>query len=349
MTNEIFEYMKETSREADNYTLKLVEQIKKEGKDIYDYVSHLPIIRNRLTKDGISESMPKSRNTLGRLIFECLCSDRKDWKEIIPALSFIELSVIASYVMDDLMDNQPERQGKEATWKKYGINKAIIAGGIQTFLSFNALDNLRVNDLAKGRAQDLARKMWYRLMIGQGFNEEMKEDTTLEGYINRCYDICGVTFDTIAEISAVCAKATEKNVEISNDIGKNYGIAVMIRNDLADLLPKVRKHSKALSKQYFEDLRKGIWTYPILYSIKNCEKKEQEILRRVVGRKEIDDKNFQKFYGILKDSGAIVSTLDLITEYRNKANDSIIKLPKCRERNLLSELMALLENLRGYV
>ncbi len=340
--SEIMKYMKETSRESDNYTLDLLDGLKSEGRDIYEYAIHLPYLRNRL-KNG-NKAIPKARNALGRLIYESLTD--KDWREIIPALSFIELSTVATYVLDDIIDNQPERQRDEATWKKYGINKGIIAGSLQTFLSIDTLSNLDVNDSNKIKILNLANNMWLKLWIGEGFNEEMKENTTFGGYINRSYNIAGVMFDTISQVSAICAIGNESEIEIASNAGKNYGIAQMIRNDLIDLLPNFGESSGALSKKPHEDIEKGIWTFPIIHLMQNADEGDKRLVMALMGNKS-DNNTYSLMESMLNKYNSINATLDLITEYKKRANLEIIKLPESKSRELLLELIGLLENLRG--
>lgn len=334
----IFSFMEEASRASDCHTLRLLEELKKEGKDIFEYVGHLPFLRNNGTGN------PKTRNSLGILVYRCLTGG--DWRRLIPALSFIELSTIATYVLDDIIDNQPIRQADDSTWKRYGTNKAIIAGGLQTFISLKVLNRLDISDSDKLRVLDLANHMWARLWIGEGFNEEMKEGTTLEEYIIRCYDLCGVMFDVVSQISAICAGADEKGVRLASDIGKNYGIATMIRNDLADLMPRLQERSKALSKHPFEDVRKGIWTYPVIHATENAKEKEKEIVRDIL-EKECDEQRHLELCKLLEKCGSIDATLGLITSYREKANEHIRELDEGESRELLLDFTGLLENLRS--
>lgn len=331
---DIFEYMKETSNLSDKYTIQLLEPLKRDGTNIYESAIHLPELRI---------GQPKTRNALGRLIFES-CTD-EHWKKIFPALSFIELSTCDTYVQDDLIDEQPVRNGDAATWKKYGTYKAICAGNLQRHISIKALENLDICDSDMLRILNLANDMWLRLWTGEAFNEDMKEGTIFEQYINRCYNLSGIMYDTIAQIAAICAQKDEPDIKIASDIGRNYGIATMIRNDLADFLPEVSKHSKALSKSPYEDVRKGIWTYPISYAMQNSGTHEQEIIKSVLGS-DYETIARSDLYNILKSCGAIDATLDLITDYKNEANQHISELPESMSRNLLFMLAESLENLR---
>jgi len=342
MTQEIFDYMKETSKESDEYTLKLLDSLK--GTSSYEPTNHLPILRDKINGDI---AIPKSRNSLGRLIYETF--NNGSWKKIIPALSFIELSTIATYVWDDVIDDQPIRQKDESTWKKFGVNKAICAGGLQCTRSFKALEDLAVPNKDKVRIFQLGNKMWDQLWQGEMYNEDMNENTTYEEYINRCYQLCGAMFDSIAQMSAICASASEEQIKLASEIGKNYGIGVMIRNDLADVIPELHKNSVALSKKPYEDVRKGLYTYPLLYAIQHVSEDGKTMIRNVVGKKEMHAGEHETLQEILKEAGALNATLDLITKYRRKTNQNIRTLPKIKSQKLLFDLTYLLENMRRYV
>ncbi len=340
-TGKIFRFMKAASRVSDIHTLRLLDCLRTEGRDIFEYTSHLPGLRN-----GGADN-PKTRNSLGILIYRCLTDDEV-LERLLPALSFIELSTISTYVLDDIIDNQSIRQTDKSTWKKYGTNKAIIAGSLQTFVSIKVLNRLDVSDSDKLKVIDLAHHMWTRLWVGEGFNEEMKDGTNLEEYLGRCYDLCGVMFDVVSQISAICAGSSAKDIQLASDIGKNYGMATMIRNDLADLMPGLRARSKALSKHPFEDVRKGIWTYPIIHAMGAAGANEKEIIRNTLG-KVCGRQQHLELCKLLEECGSIIATLDLITKYREHANERIKKLDECESRDLLFDFTGLLENLRGIV
>jgi geranylgeranyl pyrophosphate synthase len=332
--------MKETAKDIDDYTTQKLQELKDEDEKLYQIVAHLVILR---------KNKPKLRATLGRLIYEYLGG--KDWHDILPILSFIELSTISTYVLDDVIDNQPEREGKEATWKKFGLNYGIIAGSLQTFLSIKMLSDLRLEDSLKLKILELANQMWDILWKGEGKNEHMKDDTTYERYIERCYEICGVMFETVAKMSALAYNPKMVDIEKMGKIGRLFGIAVMIRNDLTVFLPEemMRKKSKALSRISFEDVRKGIWTYPIICGMKKADKSEKVQIKNLLGKNEASEKELLNLTKLLIRLGCIDETLDQISLYKRNGLEHVKKLTECNPKTYLIELFELLENTRNYV
>lgn len=347
MTKELFDYMRKVSRQTDKYTIEIINNLKSESRDIFEYSSHLPFLRNSSNQNNL---IPKTRNTLASLIYQLFANENDaDIKKIIPILSFIELSTCATYVLDDIIDKQTQRHTDKSTWSKYGISKGIIAGGIQTFIGFKALNYLEVDNEKKIKIYTLANDMWLKLWTGEGANEEMKEKTTLEEYINRCYNICGVMFEVAAKISAMIANANDSMIMSASDMGKNYGTAVMIRNDLTDVIRHFSKHSKALSKDPLEDFNKGVWTYPLRYAIEHSSPVDKKFLEERIG-KTIGNtlKDVDKICKIVQTSGAIDATLNLIEEYKMLSQKSISLFPDSKYTRLLMALTNSLDNLKTY-
>jgi len=336
----IFVFMKETAEKVDYYILDKLSELKQEDKKLYEIVSDLVITR---------KDKPKLRSTLGRIVYEILGG--KDWHDIVPILGFMELSTISTYILDDIIDKQPERDGEVATWKKAGLNYGIIAGSLQSFLSIKMLSDLKLEDNIKLKILNLANQMWEVLWKGEGKNEYMKDGTTVEKYIERCYEICGIMFETVTKMSALACNSKEDDTNLLGNIGKLFGIGVMIRNDLTIFLPEeiMRKKSKALSRRSFEDVRKGLWTYPIICAINKAQKIDKTKIKLLLGKRDTSEKELLNLTKLLIDLGCIDATLDLITYYKQKGLNNVERLDESEYRLYLIELFELLENTRKYV
>lgn len=336
---DVFSYMKQLSKEQDAHTLAGLEVVKP-YRDVYSYTSHLPGLRNY---SGEGDGIPKARNALASLVFDSLSGE--DRSKLFPILSFLELSTASSYVLDDVIDDQVERNKDAATWVKFGRNKAIIGGSLQAFAALRELEKAGLDATRQNRLHSLGVNMWLRLWIGEGFNEEMKQGTTKDEYVERCYDVCGVMFETAARMAALGANASDEAVETYGRIGRNYGLAVMFRNDLIDLLPKFQGRSKALTKKPYEDVTKGIYTYPLLHVIERCTSEEKNTVEDVMcGKADVSP-----LHGLLEKYGATQAMLDLITEYKGKTLADVEKLPDSNPKKLLVSLANGLENLRSVV
>ncbi len=336
----VFEYMKETSEKIDEYTLKFISE-KIKDKQIKQVTLHLP---------RIMANKPKITATFGRIIYELLCD--KDFEEVIPILASIELAHTSTYVLDDIIDNQPKRWDKKATWKEFGLNYGIVAGNLQAFLSKNMIHYSKLDYMSIVKISKLIDEMWTILWIGEGKNEEMKDKTTMKEYIQRCYEIAGIMLSCAAKMVVISCNKNNKEIEEIGKIGEFYGIGAMIRNDLMDLIPQEiikKSKTKALLRYGYEDVKKGLWTFPIISAMKLANTKEKKYIESILGKQKANSKELIRITKIVIDCGAVEETLNLITKYKEKAKDIANKLfLDSEKKTLLLDFLEQLENSRSY-
>jgi len=314
--------MKKTAKEVDKYTLDFLDKLKKENEDIpYEAVAHLPKLRMSL------HGVPKIRSTFGRLLFE-LIDPNNDWKQILPILSAIEIYGISTYVLDDIFDNQPIRQNDLATWKKYGLNNAIISGILQRDISVKILLQL---DTSKDKLFEIVKifeQADYSLYIGQYLNEKMTSKIKEEDYVKRC------TFLTcenpaMARMIGIICNLDDKELDIIEVFGRKFGTIAMMRNDFMNLVPeeiKTKTATSALKEKTFEDLRKGLWTYPIIHFLTKSSAKQEDknfLLKSVLGNWEATEDELLKTIKLLIKYNSIKSFVDFILKYKKEIIDYI--------------------------
>lgn len=337
---DIFVYMKNIAKEVDDYIIEKLSNLKKKDLKLYEITSHLVILRR---------NQPKLRSSLACLLYESLGG--KDWKRLVPMLAFMELSTVASYVLDDIIDEQPERNGDEATFKKFGLNYGMAAGSLQTFISIEMLSDLKIKESVKLKLFELANYMWRVLWEGEGHNEHMKEGTTVDRYIERCYELAGVMFETATKMAAIIYDANNKIIKLSGEIGKLFGIATMIRNDLTVFMPEelMKERSGALSRKSFEDVKKGLYTYPIICVTEKIKNKDNIKIKNLLGNKNTNEKELLGLTRLLIEMGCIDKTLDLINFYKLESLKLIERLKNSKNKQKLIRFLNLLDNTRIYV
>ncbi|MFH0905256.1 MAG: polyprenyl synthetase family protein [bacterium] len=274
----------------------------------------------------------KQRSALGLLVYR-LVAKPEEWEKanalLAPIFGFMEVSTAATYVLDDIIDSQPERDGEPATHIKFGVPDAIIAGGIQTFAALGMLDAPDTWGNIKAQLLKLGVDMWQTLWQGEEHNERMTHPVTVREYILRCYEICGVMYETVATMVTIVALhdplAADSQTWCARELGRYFGIAVMIRNDLTCFVPEdvMRRRSKALARPAGEDVKKGLYTYPVLYAIRHASSPQRRIIRGLLGEPEITAEELAVLTQVLEETGAIRATLDLITRYKKKCQEMV--------------------------
>lgn len=344
--------MDETAEVVDKVTLDSLEYLKEIDSrwknlntKLYEIVSHLPLLRKG----------KKARQTLVRLAFESVSN--KDWKKdnIVPSIaSALETLATSTYVIDDILDNQPERNAEDSTWKKYGLNLGILAGYLQDNISQRILRKgiEPLEDKVKIKLLDLYAETIREINEAQVLNEFMKKGTTIEQYLERTYKATGIHFENPALMSAIIGNASDKELEILRKIGKNIGIAYFVRNDLFNYIPQeviMARNSKALKRTSYEDLKKGLWTYPIIWLMNNGSTRDKEKIQSRLGKRGLNNEELIDTTNILIESGAASATIGFIDNYRKKVREQIKKLKESRAKKLLFTYDNMFDNAKEYV
>jgi len=348
----IYKYMKETAKVVDkvsadgfNYLKNSDINWRKHKTKLYSSVSHLVLLRKG----------EKARQTLVRLAFEAVST--KDWKKdhIVPSIaSSIEILSTSTYVIDDILDHQPERYGNASTWKMFGINLGILAGYLQDNIAREVLRKgiESLDDKIKVKILDLYADIIRQVNEGQVLNEFMKEETIVDEYLDRTYKACGTHFENPAVMAGLAGNATEKELKLLKEIGRNIGIAYWIRNDLFNYIPQeiiIKRNSKALRRTSYEDLKKGIWTYPIIWLMDHGIKEDKDKIKNMLGKEKITSKMLIEATKILIKSGAAMATIEFMNKYRKEARKNIKKLKESRAKRLLFIYDNMFDNAQEYV
>jgi len=287
----------ETAREVDRFTIDYLNKLKEQDKNFpHTLVSHLPLLR--MSPEGIQ----KMRAPIGRLTYE-LISERKNWKEILPILAGTEIYAISTYVLDDIFDNQPVRQNDLATWKKYGISNAIIAGILQRDITIKLLFELKISEEKLLEIIRLYEEADYKLYIGQALNEEMKRGTKLEDYIKIRSLLTSEFPAMIVSIGIICNLKKEK-LKLLQELGQKLGILALMRNDFMSYVPeeiKEKGQTIAMKGKTFEDARKGLWTFPIIDFLTNPEisNQEKQKVLNVLEKEEVTEEEIKDLIRLL--------------------------------------------------
>lgn len=211
----------------------------------------------------------------------------------------LEILHTASLIHDDLpaIDNDNFRRGIPACHKVFGEDMAILAGDGLIFLSFEILARLEtfpnvkerlINEFAElGGLQGMVRGEVKDVLMTGG-------EYSLEEIIKMYEDKTGALFGLAFEVGGICAVEYSKAKELK-EIGKNFGIAFQIFDDVKDIIGDFQKIGKTPGK----DLRQDKTTVVKLLGIENSMKLAQDYYNKSL-------EALEKFDG----SGELINFLD---------------------------------------
>lgn len=355
MTN-IHTYMRKTSREiARQGLLPYLEEYSHPNEIIKGSNSHLQLLKITGHKGkgkgkGRKKTLdrPQLVSTFGRTIYENL--SQNNWNEIIPFLASTELILTSTYLIDDIVDKQEKRFNDDTTWKKYGINEAIFAAfRLREIVEKAIINKLNTNLENKVKILDLFSDIHRKTYDGQSLNDRLIGNYDHEIYLERCKDFGGVFISCVAEGSAILANSDKS--DLVKKIGENYGVAIMVRNDLKDYMTTeaIKSNlnmSKALKRIPLEDFRIGRITYPLHIALN--DKRYTNKLETLIGKKELTSEEEKEIVIAIANSDGFDETIELIEDYKQKALEYWKELPENESKYILKDLINLMRNSREY-
>ncbi len=193
----------------------------------------------------------------------------------VAAACTLELIHTYSLIHDDLpaLDNDDYRRGKLTSHKMFGEAMAILTGDALLTLAFEVLANIAtVDDTRKTRmAAELARAAGTvgGMIAGQVFDlegEHKTPDPVLLEAIHRAKT--GAMLRASLRLGAICAGASDRELEALSCYGEHAGLAFQIVDDILD----VEESSEALGKTAGKDAQQHKITFPAVYGLEESRR-----------------------------------------------------------------------------
>lgn len=204
-------------------------------------------------------------------------------KEAEPFAAALEMIHTYSLVHDDLpcMDNDRYRRGRESTWAHYGETMAVLAGdGLLTLAFETASGAFALTDKPErvGRAMAvLAGKAGIGGMLGgQCADVETeqtgeKPDGALLRFIHEAKT--AALIQSALMIGAILAGAEREDVRAMEEIGRLFGLAFQIQDDILDVTGSL----ESLGKPAGSDQKNGKTTYVTLRGLAQAKEDQKRL------------------------------------------------------------------------
>ncbi|MCX6707653.1 MAG: geranylgeranyl reductase family protein [Candidatus Woesearchaeota archaeon] len=289
----------------------------KSGPDLTEYANEALL----------NSKAKRLRALLGILSSEMFNGNRSN------ALNFslvYEIFHTASLVHDDIIDDSEKRRGKKTLHERHGIGNAIVAGDLMLSKGYSLISKFsETSSISKKQVIGLLKivgEAGERCCIGQSLDMSMaerKEYSSIEKYLRMIELKTGSLIEGSVKGGAVIAGASNKNVEMIGEFGKNLGIAFQIIDDSLDLLG-----GKAANKSVMNDLKQGKATPMLIYALQKAGKKDKKMILHAAGNRNLTGKEAEKIVGIYRKYDTIGYAQRLSHEYVSRARKELARLPK---------------------
>jgi geranylgeranyl diphosphate synthase type I len=265
---------------------------------------------------------------------------------IYPAAS-IEILHNATLITDDIIDHSDSRRDKPTTWNKYGKSIAECASLVYMASSFSGLSH------ADNSSQlvDLYAKTLKIIIDGEIkdilFERSGRDDEdfvvknryktiTTDDYYQMIGQKTAILLEASCKAGAICANATDVQIETIGKFGFNLGMAFQIQDDILDIFGDEKEFGKKIGKDIIEKKMGNFVILSAIEQLKLADKKQ--IIDLLEGPKEVDDRDVANVTKLIKKTDAKKRAEMVADSYIQKALKLLKQLPQNEHNEILSEL-----------
>jgi len=220
---------------------------------------------------------------------------------------------------DDIIDGDEARRNKPAAWKKFGEDRAIIAGDSLLTLGIGGVSMNEGGDLAR-MTTDYVQRIYDGQMMDMEFDE--RRDVSVEEYMEMAEKKTGLLLELALKAPQV---ASGKRFDLGDF--HMLGPAFQIRDDLLDF--ETGKGRKNVGN----DVRAGKRSLMVVHADSD---ELYEILDKPFG--ETTQSDVEDAYRILRERGSLKYAGKRMKEMAKSATDSLASLPDCAEKEKMKEM-----------
>jgi heptaprenyl diphosphate synthase len=248
---------------------------------------------------------------------------------VIPAAAAIELTHLSTLYHDDVMDEAPLRRGAESANARWTNTVAILVGD---FLFARASEITA--DLGPEATRILAQTI-ATLCEGQ-IRETVGPTADQDPVEHYLRVITGKTASLIAasgRLGAMMAGADPITADILATFGERFGVAFQLSDDIIDLASESAESGKTPGT----DLRAGIPTLPVLYTLQ-CDDPAADRLRELMDGGFGSDGAVEEALVLLRAHPGMDRARAELIRWATSARDCLAPLPEGSAKSALETL-----------
>lgn len=202
-----------------------------------------------------------------QMVMRVATSEGADLEWAIDAAVAVEIFHNYSLVHDDIEDRDELRHGRRTLWSAYGVPQAINAGDAMCALSFLTLEHAaEYLDAARVLHMIALLHEAHAIMCeGQSLDLRFESEplVRLESYHRMIECKTAQLFDASCRLGAHAAGRDEATIAGYGAVGRAYGMAFQIRDDVSGIWSTVDETGKNAGA----DIARRKWTFPVVWAI----------------------------------------------------------------------------------
>lgn len=252
-------------------------------------------------------------------------------EKVVAAAAAVELLHNASLIHDDVVDNSMTRRNRPTVNAVWDNHVAVLVGDF--FTSSAMQEAISTGDI---RIIEALCKLGRHLSMGeidQIYNAR-EHSLTEEGYYRIIDYKTASLFVASAEMGCLAAGVDDSRLSILSDYARLFGRCFQIRDDIFDYFPSV-----LVGKPTGNDLLEGKITLPLL-KVLNATRgtAAHDEVTALLSKDELGAEEVAFIQAFARNNGGIDSAYEAMHQLRNRAVESLHRLPESQVRNELEAL-----------
>lgn len=243
----------------------------------------------------------------------------------------VEFIHSATLLHDDVVDDSNLRRGRKVANHIWGNSASILVGDFLFARAFNLM-------VETGSMEALGILSTASSVIAEGEVHQLAAlrdiHITEQTYLEIIGAKTAALFAAACEVSPVLSGRSEADRTALKAYGQNLGLAFQLVDDALDY----GGLSSALGKSVGDDFREGKVTLPVIRALDNAEPKERAFWQRVIIDHRQTETDLERAVSLLRQSGALNSTLDQARTYAQKAVSALDRFKDSEWKETLEAL-----------
>ncbi len=252
----------------------------------------------------------------------------KNGDDIINLAASFELIHSATLIHDDINDLGEIRRGREAAYKKYGVQKALIAGDFLFVRSFRlgGTWDSRVVQIVADAATAIAESEI--VQSSREFDPTVTQDVCEKIIEGKTAKI----IEAAAMVGSYLGKGSEDQVQKLAAYGLNLGMAFQIVDDILDIDGNVSQLGKSKGVDFID----GKPTLPLMFAIEDPQfggKLAKLFIKREKTKQEVEEA-----LRLVQKTDAVDRSYKIAKDYKSKALQNLEGIPYSVFKESLAQL-----------
>lgn len=259
-----------------------------------------------------------------------------NYEKAIPAAIGLEVFHNFTLLHDDIMDNASLRRNKQTVHKKWDNNTAILSGDAMMIKAYECFIDSNLPN--KNNILSFFNQTALKVCEGQQYDMdfEKRDKVSEDEYLLMIRLKTAELLAACLKIGAVCANASEYNVNLMYHAGIELGLAFQLQDDYLDVFGD----TKVFGKKVGGDILCNKKTYLLIKAFEIAgEEEAAELFEQIKKTDFIPSEKIQSVTKIFKSLGIQKITKTKIHQLASQANEKLKQLDIEKEK--VSELFNL--------